>query len=550
MIRQTSLRVGARTLLTGVAALGLMAGSASAESFTETDSVQTYTVPQRVTQLQLTAIGGAGGSSLSGATGGEGGVVSSTLTVTPGQTLYVYVGGDGQGVESGTSSGGAQAGGYNGGGSSAYSLGAGGGGASDVQTAPGPMSSPLLVAGGGGGTGNADYGYMNGGNAGEPQGQGGAPNSDNPSIYDAADGGQGGSQTAGGAGGVTDNGASANGQDGSAGQGGDAAAASSYGYSGGGGGGGYFGGGGGSNINAGGGGSDYVIPGSTDTSYGLSTAQPSVTITPMEGLVQLGGGTGQFGSADAGARTTLDGQTVTLTNTGNKDVNVGSVSLGGTNGNQFTLENDGCSNKSVAANDSCSVSVAFTPASDSTGSQTATLSIPSDALNASGGVTALSLSGTATAPPSTTPPTTAPTIPAPTPAPPVTPTAPTKPVGIKVTDHPAKLSLAELFRRGESVTITSHSGGTVKVQLFVYQRALTRGRHHLERAHAVRYSPKVFVSRTKEVNFGQTGGTAKVHLTIEKRYRKTLEHARGIILGIRVTGARNRRLQLPAMDRQ
>lgn len=104
--------------------------------------VQTFTVPKRVNALTIDAWGAQGG----GEKGGLGGHERATISVTPGETLQVFVGGRGNG----------SSGGYNGGGngkpSGAYSTG-GGGGASDVRRAPGGLADRLIVAGGGGGDG-------------------------------------------------------------------------------------------------------------------------------------------------------------------------------------------------------------------------------------------------------------------------------------------------------------------------------------------------------------------------------------------------------------
>ena len=86
-------------------------------TYNYTGSSTSWVVPAGVTSVKLDAYGAQGGSSLTGAYGGH---IQSTHTVTPGSTLYIYVGGQGT---SGT-------GGYNGGGTPT-STGFGGGGASD-----------------------------------------------------------------------------------------------------------------------------------------------------------------------------------------------------------------------------------------------------------------------------------------------------------------------------------------------------------------------------------------------------------------------------------
>ena len=81
-------------------------------------------------------------------TGGLGGRVTATLSVTPAQTLYLYVGQ--QGSWSASSPYGA---GYNGGGAGGYSsyYGGGGGGGTDIRVGGTNFSNRIIIAGGGGG---------------------------------------------------------------------------------------------------------------------------------------------------------------------------------------------------------------------------------------------------------------------------------------------------------------------------------------------------------------------------------------------------------------
>jgi hypothetical protein len=96
-------------------------------------------VPGGVHSVEILTIGGSGGASELG--GGVAAEVIGNVSVTPGQTLYVEVGGKGKsGVEGGAGvfNGGA----HSGGGS------AGGGGASDVRTSPeaaGPCALPVSL---------------------------------------------------------------------------------------------------------------------------------------------------------------------------------------------------------------------------------------------------------------------------------------------------------------------------------------------------------------------------------------------------------------------
>lgn len=109
----------------------------------------------------MNATGGQGGRTSDAAyvtPNGLGGWVQALMTVTPGETLYVIVGG--QGLKNGTSFGGGGSGGFNryGGLGSA----GGGGGASDVRTSPDSLTSRVIVAGGGGGGADRDDRFRGG----------------------------------------------------------------------------------------------------------------------------------------------------------------------------------------------------------------------------------------------------------------------------------------------------------------------------------------------------------------------------------------------------
>ena len=113
-------------------------------TFICTGGEQTYVVPNNVTSLVVDAVGGSGRGT---ETHGKGGRAQGTITVTPGETLYIYAGGAGSitGI-----------GGYNGGGSAnAGAVGMGGGGASDVRRGGNGLANRVIVAGGGGGGGAA-----------------------------------------------------------------------------------------------------------------------------------------------------------------------------------------------------------------------------------------------------------------------------------------------------------------------------------------------------------------------------------------------------------
>jgi len=203
---------------------------------------QTYVVPAGVTAIGVDMYGAAGGwpccswsTSSSGGPRANGGRVQCTMNVTPGETLYVYVGG--QGADNYNTS--IQSpGGWNGGGIGGQTAGSSfcgaGGGASDIRTSTSGAyaSSVLVVAGAGGGGG--DFGPVGGLGGGLTGGAGGGGS--------ACGGGQTGPSCTTGVG------------LGTQGQGGSCVC-----YSAGGGGGGWWGGNGGVvNNGAGGGGSSYT----------------------------------------------------------------------------------------------------------------------------------------------------------------------------------------------------------------------------------------------------------------------------------------------------
>ena len=203
-----------------------------------------------------------------------GGHISASLTVTPGQVLYVTVGGQG-GTNYGM--GGSATGGFNGGGAVPPSVygGAGGGGATDIRSKSScELSSRVMVAGGAGGQGCDFEGGGGGGSVGQ-----------NGGLYANLEEGNGcpgfgGTQGAGGQG---------CGSAGSLGYGGDGITAYRLGasVSGGGGGGGYYGGSGGLLDFGGGGGSSYcgagcssVATNSQNVQFGSGLAVISVLSLP------------------------------------------------------------------------------------------------------------------------------------------------------------------------------------------------------------------------------------------------------------------------------
>jgi hypothetical protein len=257
-------------------------------TFLPTGTEQTFTVPPGVTSLHAIAVGGRGGTGASnGGGGGFGALATADLPVTPGQVLYVEVGGNGPS----DGSAGFNGGGTGGAGSSA--AGGGGGGASDVRTAPRAAGSSLLTrlitaAGGGGGGGAA----ISGGDSGAEGGNAGMAGENS-----GGGGGQAGTTTTGGMPGA----GACSGTQGQLGTGGAGGTLCS-GAGGGGGGAGVYGGGGGGASSAGGGGgggSSGFDPSATNTSVSVdNTGLPSITLTytPSAGGGGVGGGGGGGGS--------------------------------------------------------------------------------------------------------------------------------------------------------------------------------------------------------------------------------------------------------------
>lgn len=269
---------GASTAAAGGYIYAIGGNAYNGQTYTS-QGASTFVVPAGVTSITVKMWGGGGGggggaASANGGAGGGAGYVTATLSVTPGETLNVYVGGGGNG------------GLYNAGGADAGGGGSGGGYSSVYR------GSTLLALAAGGGGGGGARSATGGGLAGAGGGTSGASGN---SVGNGGGGG-GGTATAGGSGGSGGNnnlGAAGSSLTGGAGADGRSSTTSSTGSGvlgglatggnggqpninttrpgGGGGGAGYFGGGGGGsttsqNGNAGGGGgggSSRTDPGAT-----------------------------------------------------------------------------------------------------------------------------------------------------------------------------------------------------------------------------------------------------------------------------------------------
>ena len=140
-------------LLTAIFVLAIGARADNIYHYKYTRGVQTYTVPAGVTSISVDAYGASGTG-----TGGLGGRVQSTISVSEGQRLNIYVGG--VGVDGPNA-----VGGWNGGGGRHSNHGSSisaGGGATDIRLENTSLNDRILVAGGGGG----GYGSKRGGHGG------------------------------------------------------------------------------------------------------------------------------------------------------------------------------------------------------------------------------------------------------------------------------------------------------------------------------------------------------------------------------------------------
>jgi hypothetical protein len=255
-----------------------LSGSLVACAYNYTGSEQMFTVPAGVSMVRVNAIGAAGGTNGTIGTGGTGGSAYAPLPVTPGETLYVEVGGPGLDASS-TRGTGAQAGGFNGGGAGSAAdttsfAPASGGGASDVRTSPsadmGSLTTRLIVAAGGGGAASCGTG----GEAGYP----GTYTVGGVCTGSALSGGGAGTAIMGGAAGGAPAMAGVLGVGGVGGPSTSPTLASGDG--GGGGGGGYYGGGGGGPQAGGGGGSPHVPAGGSSGLSGGAAASVNIYYTP------------------------------------------------------------------------------------------------------------------------------------------------------------------------------------------------------------------------------------------------------------------------------
>ena len=308
-------------------------------TFNYTGALQKFIVPNRVTSIQVNAIGARGGTGGGGEPGGAGANITSTINVTPGQILYIVVGGyPGQNYTPKYGFGGS--GGIA---NAATGYGGAGGGLSGVFSSATPSTSTALVVagGGGGGSGTGSTVNYNGGaamnttNGTASNGQGGLawPVSGRNQY------GFGASISAPGVGGnAYDNAPAQNGVDGNNINGGAGGPGTIWDGAGGGGAG-YYGGGGGAGgggANGGGGG------GSSKSTNGLNTfgtanntgdGSVSLTCFTNSSLVlhlDAGNTTSYSGSGTSWNDLSGNGSNVTLISTSFSPANGGSIAFNGT----------------------------------------------------------------------------------------------------------------------------------------------------------------------------------------------------------------------------
>jgi hypothetical protein len=236
-----------------------------ADTFTYTGAMQTYVVPPGVTSVTIETWGAQGGANWVNNTN-LGGYVAADVAVTPGSTLYVFVGGQATST----------AGGFNGGGSG-EGAGKGGGGGTDVRIGGMTYSDRVVVAGGGGGAGYWSSLHVVGGAGG---GLTGGDGYRDPSFA-ANPGGKGATQSAGGADGTCVN-FNVTTCAGGFGYGGSITGCGCEVY---GGGGGWYGGAASGNCRGGGGGSGYAIPAATNVNMmtGVRAGNGQVVISYTSG---------------------------------------------------------------------------------------------------------------------------------------------------------------------------------------------------------------------------------------------------------------------------
>lgn len=403
-----------RSLLAAVAmfAAGSLAIAPAARGttvdFTDTSQLTMFTVPAGVTSLSFGVEGAAGRPGGGGAAGGTGAYVLGDLAVTPGQQLWIKVGGLDQGGA-----------GFNSFDAATESVGGNGGGASDIRTSEADLATRVVVAGGGGGGGGGGQGLgVEGGGGGGGNGNAGGTTGTNASDMTGGGGGGAGGLASGGSAG------SAGSLFGSAGTGGslhDGGGGGERGFSGGGAGGngggggdGYYGGGGGGGGGSGccpdrtagggggGGGSNFAGTGvSNFTQFLGDGGDGHVSLffpDPAEFLATPS--SKDYGTTAPGSATDFQAFVIKNDNAAETDPNdlvISDVALAGSDAGDFEIGTDDCDGATLEADETCTVTARFNPASP--GAKSASLTFTHDGLAGDPSPTALALTGTGAEPP-------------------------------------------------------------------------------------------------------------------------------------------------------
>ena len=115
----------------------------------------------------------------------------------------------------------------------------------------------------------------------------------------------------------------------------------------------------------------------------VSYPAPDISVSPVSF---------DFGNVNLGS--TSVSRTFTISNIRDANLVIGTISITGTDTSEFCIENDNCSEQTIAPSDTCTVDVVFSPTS--AGSKSANLSIPSNDPDTP--TLTVPLSGTGTAP--------------------------------------------------------------------------------------------------------------------------------------------------------
>ena len=100
------------------------------------------------------------------------------------------------------------------------------------------------------------------------------------------------------------------------------------------------------------------------------------TETPVNIEVTLPGNSDVVNFGDVVINTTSDEKIVSVASTGTLDLELGTISLAGTDAGEFMITEDKCSGQSVSPFDNCTVKIVLSPSS--AGAKNASLSIPSN----------------------------------------------------------------------------------------------------------------------------------------------------------------------------